>query len=91
MDALNAGNIFFEKEELSTKDLFNEYVLTRLRTIWGCDINEMKKLFGEEITANFQKNIAQKKEYLEENRGVYTLNLKGKLMADGIASDLFIL
>jgi oxygen-independent coproporphyrinogen-3 oxidase len=91
VDALSAGNIFFEKEELSIKDLFNEYVLTRLRTSWGCDIDEMKKLFGEEMTRNFQKNIAQKKEYIEENKGVYTLNLKGKLMADGIASDLFVL
>ena len=34
----------FEREELSVKDKFNEYILTTLRTKWGIDINFVKKV-----------------------------------------------
>lgn len=81
---------YFEKEELSLNDRFNEYVLTRLRTIWGCNAEEIKLLFGENLLAHFLKNIAQKKTDFEINHGVYILTPQARLFADGIASDFFI-
>jgi oxygen-independent coproporphyrinogen-3 oxidase len=87
---LNDGSSFFEKEELSPQDRYNEYVLTRLRTIWGCDLNEIKALFGEETAQHFIAGINSKRNFVEEKNGIYTLNQEGKLQADGIASDLFI-
>ena len=45
MTTLEQNLNYFEKEELSINDRFNEYVLTRLRTIWGCDAEEIKLLF----------------------------------------------
>lgn len=89
--ALREGLAYSEKEELSAKDRYNEYVLTRLRTIWGCDANEMEELFGPQLTAHFKKAIQTGKEFVIENNGVYTLNVRGKLIADGLASDLFFL
>lgn len=88
--ALKQNTSYFEKEELSVKDRFNEYVLTRLRTIWGCDVNEINLLFGEKIKDHFLKIVNEKKNDLEENNGVYTLTTTARLYADGIAADFFI-
>jgi len=89
-DKINKDEIFYETELLSPQNKFNEYILTRLRTIWGCDIREMEKLFGKENVLHFVKKINSKKQFVIEKNGIYTLNDPGKLHADGIAADLFI-
>ncbi len=88
--AIAQSTNYFEKEELSVNDRFNEYVLTRLRTIWGCNAEEIKQLFGEKIQIHFLKMIKEKQKDFEENNGIYTLTTQGRLYADGIASDFFI-
>lgn len=90
VNALEKGKSFFEKEELSINDRYNEYVLTRLRTIWGCDAKEIEMQFGKELSDYFKKSIKNKLHLLDERNGIYTLTETAKLMADGIASDLFI-
>lgn len=88
---LEQNLIHFEREELSIKDRFNEYVLTRLRTIWGCDLSEIENLFGEAITSHFLKMIdKQQFHFNNNNNGVYTLKGESLLFADGIASDFFL-
>lgn len=84
----NSG--YFEKEELQLNDRYNEYILTRLRTIWGCDIKEMETLFGKALCGRFEEMISEKKGFIVEINGIYTLNDAGKLQADGIAADLFL-
>lgn len=91
MKAILNGTNLFEKEILRIKDRYNEYVLTRLRTIWGCDENEIKILFGEEIYLHFKNSIKTKSLFVNEKNGIFTLNESGNLHADGIASDLFFL
>jgi len=39
---------FFEKEELSETDKYNDYIITTLRTIWGTDLNYIKEHFKKE-------------------------------------------
>lgn len=80
----------FTMEELSAQDLYNEYIMTRLRTRWGCDTAEMERLFGNNSVLYFKKNVGRYRELMRVEQGVYTLNLQGMLRADGIASDLFI-
>jgi len=46
--ALTAGKIPSEMEELSEKDLFNEYLMTGLRTATGCRVEKLSK-FRKEI------------------------------------------
>jgi oxygen-independent coproporphyrinogen III oxidase len=89
--AITNNTTYFEKEELRLEDRYNEYVLTRLRTIWGCHEEEIKNLFGTKIADHFNIAVLQKKEYLDCKNGIYSLNAKGLLQADGIASHLFIL
>lgn len=80
-----------EKEELSTHDRYNEYVMTGLRTMWGCDSRDIEKQFGEEYSNYFITN-AQKwltQSLMEQEDKIYKLTNRGKLLADGIAADLF--
>ena len=82
-----------EIEDLSGKDMFNEYVMTGLRTIWGISLDKIKSEFGSEYKESLE--ISAEK-YIKdgllfrENQILKTTN-KGKFLADGIASDLFIL
>ena len=83
---------YFEKETLSTDDKFNEYVMTSLRTSWGCNIEKIERDYGKSYAHHFLKNI---KKYLEtgemlKENNIYFLSEEGKLFADGIAADLFL-
>ncbi len=88
--AIKTNTSYFEIENLTLKDRYNEYILTRLRTIWGCDSNEIKNLFGETILKYFLTELKAKQNFVTEKSGVYTLTTLGKLHADGIASALFM-
>jgi len=46
--SINAGNSFYESEELNTKTRFNEYIMTSLRTMWGIDLEYVEKMFEKE-------------------------------------------
>ena len=91
IQSLEKGELNFEKEELTTMQHYNEYVLTSLRTIWGTDLNYIEEHFGKEflnyclIEAN--KYILTENIMAEENK--LFLTDKGKLLADKISSDLF--
>jgi oxygen-independent coproporphyrinogen-3 oxidase len=87
---ISSGEVYYEVESLSDKDKYNEYVLTRLRTIFGCDIKEMNDLFDASIVSHFLAGVEIKKENFTLTDGKYVLNRNGKLYADGIASDLFL-
>lgn len=81
----------FEKEILTLDDKYNEYVMTSLRTSWGCNVEKIKLHHGIKYADFFLKNV---KKYVESgvmliNDNNYFLSENGKLFADGIASDLF--
>lgn len=84
-------NIVKEKEYLNKDQLYNEYILTSIRTSWGCDIEHINNVFRKKYSQHFILNIIQ---YITENKvvklgNIYTLTNTGKLFADGIASSLF--
>lgn len=81
---------YFETEILSDKDKYNEFVLTRLRTKWGIDEEELK-VFGDNSIEHFKSIAKNYPNELMYESGIYKLNKAGKLMADKIASDLFLL
>jgi len=89
---INAAEQVFEKEILTDANRFNEYIMTRLRTIWGIDLRFIETNFGRKVLNNMLNSI---KEYIDagfmqENKENVTLTQKGKFLADKIASDLFI-
>ncbi|MES2566156.1 MAG: radical SAM family heme chaperone HemW [Bacteroidota bacterium] len=83
---------YFDKEILTEKERFNEYILTSLRTIWGVDLNYLKTNFNSEYVKIFSEQIIEhiNKEIVAVKGTTYTLTEKGKLLADKISSDLFV-
>lgn len=88
--ALENGLPFFEREELSARQRYNEYVMTGLRNTDGCDLAYIRTQFGENTEAYFLKQVASRAKWLNISGTRYTLNEEGLLLADALASDLFL-
>jgi oxygen-independent coproporphyrinogen-3 oxidase len=90
---IHAGAAYFETETLSAENKYNEYVMTSLRTIWGSDLQFIAAQFGKDYAEHFSRSAA---EYLEQglllNQGnCVILSRTGKLLADHIIAELFII
>lgn len=90
---IEAGKLPSEVETLTANDRYNEYIMTGLRTIWGVSLNRIQNEFGEEVLQYLQKQsekfIADGLLAVEKN--ILKTTPKGKFLADGIASDLFLI
>lgn len=87
---IQAGRTCFEIEELSNQDQFNEMLMTGLRTKWGVDLTLLASL--HELDDEFKLQLNQ---YIEDGSVIQKENFilltaKGKLIADRVASELFI-
>lgn len=91
IQSLQQNTIPFEKEELSSVQQLNEYIMTSLRLMEGCDLNFIKEKFGEEKAAQLEaESIAfVNKNWLMEANNHLILTGEGKLFADRIAAELF--
>ena len=89
---LNEDDSYFEVEQLSDTQQYNEYIFTALRTIWGVELEYINNQFGQEAINYFKKQVInwENKDHIKNEDGIYTLTKQGKLYADAIASDLFI-
>lgn len=87
------GTPHLEVEVLDQRTRCNEYLMTRLRTTWGVDLNFIRSTFGIDLLNLEQERIST---WIEEglmthDNDVLKLTTEGLLKADRIASDLFIL
>lgn len=92
IEGMNQGACDFEEETLTSTQKYNEYVMTSLRTMWGCDlekINYKLKIKNYELIGNRAASFVQQG-LLTEHSGVYFLTDEGKLFADRISSELFM-
>ena len=93
ISSLLLNEIPSESETLSEADKFNEYIMTSLRTKWGMDKGYLKTNFPsefiDEIYPLLEKNTSEGK--IKNENEVYTLTTEGKLLADLLASELFII
>ena len=89
---INANQPSFEIEKIENKTAYNEYILTRLRTKWGIDIKYIVTKFHLNITESFKKELDHYLllNYIKTENEVILLTQKGMMMADRIASDLFL-
>ena len=92
LKGINANELSCEIETLSQSDKFNELIMTGLRTIWGVSLSRVEKEYGlevkKELLRNGKNHIAN--DSLEIINDVLFVTRKGKFLADGIASDLFL-
>ncbi|MDR6923107.1 radical SAM family heme chaperone HemW [Chryseobacterium sp. 2987] len=89
---LSSKNLAKEEELLSQEDQFNEMIMIGLRTIWGVDLESLNSKFSDQILEQFRNEIKSKLEegiLMTENNHL-KIPEKHWFMADGIASDLFI-
>lgn len=82
---------FFEKEFLTPEERYDEYVMTSLRTMWGCDLKymerEMGKRFSDFCLKQAQKPLSQG--MLTQTNEFLHLTDAQMLFADGVAEALF--
>jgi oxygen-independent coproporphyrinogen-3 oxidase len=92
LKAVREGTTYYEFEELTKNQQFNEYIMTALRTMWGVDTEFVKKLFGNDFATHLNNQLKKPLELgliLQKNQK-FILSDQGKLFADGIAAELFI-
>ena len=92
MNALLLNKPEFEYEELSKKDQVNEYVMTSIRTSWGVSVKHIQEQLGFAFEEQLAKVAVLKKEgFVNYEHGIIFLTAKGKLIADKITRDLFLI
>jgi len=91
INALRDNEKYFEEEIIDQKTAYNEYVLTRLRTIWGIEKNYISTNFSDEINQHFNMELEKylKSSYLQIINNKIILTQEGIFIADKITSDLF--
>lgn len=91
IQSLAKDQVPFELETLTPMQQLNEYIMTSLRTLEGLSLEKIKTNWSEieleQILQIAQRPIAQGLMVFQKNKLILTND--GRLMADGIASDLF--
>ena len=84
-----------QRETLSTRDKYNEYVMTGLRTIWGVAIARLEEEFGTQLKEHFlesaQSFLDRELLSFSEDMKSVIVTMEGKFLVDGIASELFMI
>lgn len=91
MDGVERGRDVAEREWLSRDDIYNETVMTGLRTSWGLSKCELEAL-GSAYLAHFLAGIAdlEAQGWISGSEDGWTLTREGKHWADQAAAALFV-
>ena len=82
------GQVPYESETLSSKDAYNEYIMTALRTVVGIKKKEIPIEFREYLAQAVRPFLIEN--LLTETETAYRPTPQGLLHADGIAASLFV-
>jgi oxygen-independent coproporphyrinogen III oxidase len=93
INGLEKSKPFFEEEHLSESEIFNEYILTRIRTKWGISITEIRNRFGlqtaESVNKTAEKFVVSGKMSKNDNR--YNFTREGLFVSDNLMTDFMII
>lgn len=93
LEKTERGEVCFEKEILDEKVMYNEYVITTLRTIWGVDMNYIETAFNKE-THDYLLNLASRfikyGMIARTSENNLVLTDQGKMISDNIISELMM-
>lgn len=89
--AIQTGRVAYAEERESADSLYNERILTSLRTCWGLDLSRLRADFGE---ARAQYCIEQAQPHIRAGRlalddGLLRITRAGLFTSDDVMSDLF--
>ena len=88
--AINAGEIPCEREELDRITVFNEYVMTSLRTMWGIDLQHVEEFYDKELH-DYLVNLSGKYiryGLMKREKNTLVLTDQGKMISDNIIAEL---
>ena len=79
-------------ENLTQVDIYNEIVMTGLRTIWGISLELIEKDLGIEFKNYLLEKSIDKidKKLIKLDNNFIKITRKGRFLADCIASDMFM-
>lgn len=89
---ITQGTLPFTLEILTPEDQVNEYLLTGLRTQWGCRLELLQELSEGRFIKQMGEEIFRLRErgWLCSRDGLLLLTEAGKLFADRVAGSLFL-
>jgi len=92
IEAIEKGDLPFELENLSPDNIYNEYVMTSLRTSNGCTRENITTRFKEQHLQAFdtaiKKQMAQGN--IEQREQRFVLSRQGKFIANSVMADFFV-
>jgi len=88
----NNSENYYELEQLSKSDKINDYILTRIRTKWGINLEYLYSTFSIDLTQSKRNFISlmEKENFLVKDFPFIRLTKKGMLVADKICQELMI-
>jgi oxygen-independent coproporphyrinogen-3 oxidase len=89
---IESGEIPSEREVLTTADKINEFFLIGLRTSAGCDLSQLSE-YGFHLSDRHRRYVEElvRLDKMVMDGSLLKLTNKGKLLADKIAADLFVI
>ena len=86
------GDRIAEEEFIDVCTGFNDYIVTRLRTMWGIDLGVVERLFGRGYRVYCEKGCSRFIEggLLSRSGDIIRLTHRGMFLSDGIMSDLLM-
>jgi len=93
VESIKEGVLPSHYENLKLHEVFNEYLMTGLRTSWGVSLEKINQSFGSHYSQYLEKQVEN---HLAEQRlywdgDTLRVSKSAKFLSDGIASDLFML
>ncbi len=88
--AVAAGEIPCEREELDRLTVFNEYVMTSLRTMWGIDLLHVEEFYDKELH-DYLVNLSGKYiryGLMKREKNTLVLTDQGRMISDNIIAEL---
>jgi oxygen-independent coproporphyrinogen-3 oxidase len=92
ISAIRRGEVPATLERLSVSDQVNDYLLTGLRTKWGCSLRELSVLLSADFAKTQANDLQAMYEagWLMQDGNYLRLTEAGKLFADRVAASLFV-
>ena len=82
----------YETELLDVRARYNDYIITRLRTMWGVSLNELRREFGKDLESYFLKkseDLKYRKKLKMQGDNV-KVSLEGLFISDAIMRELIV-
>lgn len=90
--SVNEGKVSSEREELDRLTLFNEYIMTALRTSWGIDLTHVENSYDKELHDYLVNMSGKYIRYglMKRERDTLVLTDQGRMISDNIIAELLM-